>query len=278
MLTRALLALLIVSASVGASVRSFDGVEWKVDSTRYDATLYWQLEPSVTVSFYKQAGLPVEFRLSAPNLIEKANNATLFIMSSPLKAYKNKEPVGELIKSGRRLSDGREITFVSDVPRLLDAMAKGDWGVVELQMPSGVQNVLEIPAIDFIQPLQEFNNRRSVFPLLGWEQGKEYAVQFDVAGYALGQDQKDGLKDLVDLIAYDGEVTSIEIDGHTDLTGHRLNNLTLSQQRAGAVQAYLLELGVDAGLITAVRHHGQRYPIPGASHQENRRVEVRLFR
>ena len=278
MLTRVLLALLMVSASVGASVRSFDGVEWIVESSKYDATLYWQLKPSITVSFYKQAGLPVEFRLSAPNLIGKADHAALYIMSSPLKPYKNKEPIDEVVKSGRRLSDGRKIALFSDVPRLLDAMAKGDWGVVELQMPSGVQNVLEIPAIDFIQPLQAFNDSRSVFPLMGWEQAKDFNVRFDVAGHRLGTEQKRDLKDLVDLIHYDGEVTSIEIDGHTDLTGHRLQNLTLSQQRARTVQDYLLALGVEAELITAVRHHGQRYPISGASHQENRRVEVRLFR
>ncbi|KEQ16027.1 hypothetical protein GZ77_06055 [Endozoicomonas montiporae] len=268
----------MVSASVGASVRSFDGVEWKVESSRYDATLYWQLEPSVIVSFYKQAGLPVEFRLLAPNLIEKADNASLFIMSSPLKPYKNKEPVGEVLKSGRRMSDGRQIEFVGEVPKLLDAMSKGDWGVVELQMPSGVQNVLEVPAIDFLKPLQAFNDKRSVLPLLGWEQGKETTLHFDVSEYRLNSKNRQDLQDLVGLIAYDGEVTSIEVDGHTDLTGHRLNNLTLSQQRARAVQDYLMELGIDEELITAVRHHGQRYPVPDASHQENRRVEIRLFR
>lgn len=278
MLIRVILAL-VMFASIEVSARPFNGIEWKVESKKYEAVLSWQPEESINVEFYKQAGLPMEFRVTAPNLVAKADEAALFVMNSPLKVSKRKEPVGRIQKQRPdRLADGRRVVFSESAPLLLDAMAAGDWGVIEMEMPSGVLSVLEIPAIDFIKPLEEFNNRRSAFPLLGWEQGSDYQVYFDVAQYELGEEQKRGLKDLVDLIAYDGEVRSIEIDGHSDITGHRLQNLTLSQQRAHSVRQYLSGLGVEEALFSAVRHHGQRYPISGAAHQENRRVDVKLFR
>ena len=237
------------------------------------------------VEFYKQAGQPIELRLNAPFLIEEAEKASLFIMSSPLKISKKKIPVEtlKLVETLEkndpiRLSNGRQIDFTHDVLTLMDAMSKGDWGVVELLLPSGVQTVIEIPAIDFINPLRAFNDKRNAFPMLGWEQGKEYTIHFDLARFELTDFQKKQLRELVELINYDGEVVSIEIDGHTDLSGHRLQNLTLSQQRTQAVKTYLSGQGLPESMFTAVRHHGQRYPLPKAGAAENRRVEIRLSR
>ena len=275
MLVKIFLALLL-SMQVSAYERSFDGVEWQVQSTKYDASLYWQLDSSIYLTFYKQAGLPLELRLGAPHIIQQSENASLYVISSPLTTTKNKIFLGQVDQSAGRLSDGFEVVFNQDVSRLLSAMSKGDWGLLEMKMSSGLHRMIEIPAIDFIKPLEAFNAHRNSFPLLGWKQGEHSFIRFDVDSYELGWQQKRLLKDLADLIAYDGEVKSIEVDGHTDITGHRLNNLTLSQKRAQSVRDYLIQIGVDESLFEAVRYHGQRYPISGASHQENRRVEIRL--
>lgn len=55
--------------------------------------------------------------------------------------------------------------------------------------------------------------------------------------------------------------TSVVIEGHTDNVGSKAGNTALSQKRADAVRAYLVEkLGVDAGRISA-RGFGPAQPI-----------------
>jgi outer membrane protein OmpA-like peptidoglycan-associated protein/uncharacterized protein YidB (DUF937 family) len=69
---------------------------------------------------------------------------------------------------------------------------------------------------------------------------------------------------------------SIEIAGHTDNTGDPASNLTLSQQRAEAVQSYLVQHGVPATMLTA-KGYGDTRPIATNDTEEgkfrNRRIE-----
>ncbi len=67
----------------------------------------------------------------------------------------------------------------------------------------------------------------------------------------------------------------IRIEGHTDSSGGRAMNLTLSQKRAQAVADFLVSQGVAAGRLE-VRGYGFDRPLSGrpASAGENRRVEA----
>ena len=67
-----------------------------------------------------------------------------------------------------------------------------------------------------------------------------------------------------------------EIDGHTDNTGEAAHNLTLSQQRADAVQTQLIKMGIDASRLTT-KGFGDTKPIDSndtpSGKANNRRVE-----
>ena len=77
------------------------------------------------------------------------------------------------------------------------------------------------------------------------------------------------------------DVKAIYIDGYSDDTGRRPQNLELSKQRAQGVVDYLVDKGADPKLIT-MRYFGSRYPVArgrsAAARAENRRVTVRVER
>ena len=73
------------------------------------------------------------------------------------------------------------------------------------------------------------------------------------------------------------ETQNVVLEGHTDATGADAYNLSLSQRRAAAVKAYLVEVhGIDAQRLRD-RGLGEQQPIDGIDPfaPENRRVQFR---
>jgi outer membrane protein OmpA-like peptidoglycan-associated protein len=75
----------------------------------------------------------------------------------------------------------------------------------------------------------------------------------------------------------DRKSTSISAIGHTDTSGSKDYNLTLSKQRANAVKALLIKQGINPESI-AVTSHGKENPLIATGDNviepKNRRVEV----
>jgi outer membrane protein OmpA-like peptidoglycan-associated protein/uncharacterized protein YidB (DUF937 family) len=70
--------------------------------------------------------------------------------------------------------------------------------------------------------------------------------------------------------------TVIEISGHTDNTGDASSNMQLSRQRAEAVQAYLVQQGVNPAMLTATGYGDTRATASNdtdAGRFQNRRIE-----
>jgi len=87
----------------------------------------------------------------------------------------------------------------------------------------------------------------------------------------------DRLKIVAD--ALKGTTRNVLVEGHTDSTGKRETNMTLSQARAETVRKYLIDGGIPAGQIKAVGIGPDR-PVAdnktSAGRAKNRRVEVIL--
>ncbi|NKF20818.1 OmpA family protein [Solimonas marina] len=71
----------------------------------------------------------------------------------------------------------------------------------------------------------------------------------------------------------------VEVDGHTDSKGSDAYNMKLSEQRAKAVKAYLVDQGIDASRMTT-RGYGETMPIADngtdEGREKNRRVELKI--
>jgi OOP family OmpA-OmpF porin len=102
-------------------------------------------------------------------------------------------------------------------------------------------------------------------------------VNFEINKAVLLPESRDILGDVAQSLVANPEVT-VEVAGHTDNTGPRALNDSLSLARAEAVKAFLIERGVEAGRMTV---HGYAWDQPVASNKtasgraQNRRVELR---
>jgi OmpA-OmpF porin, OOP family len=102
-----------------------------------------------------------------------------------------------------------------------------------------------------------------------------HGILFDIDKASLKPESMGTINGIYDLLKKDPAL-KFEIDGHTDNTGSSPHNLTLSQQRADAVMAQLVTMGIDASRLSS-KGFGDTKPIADNSSPEgkanNRRVE-----
>jgi len=117
---------------------------------------------------------------------------------------------------------------------------------------------------------------------------------FDFDKATLKDEGKDALSSVAKVLLerkYDPAKTKLEIDGHTDRLGKEAHNQKLSQERADATRAFLIEKGIPESMISAVGK-GSAEPITKpedckkvmknrkkliACYAPDRRVEVEIF-
>jgi outer membrane protein OmpA-like peptidoglycan-associated protein len=107
-------------------------------------------------------------------------------------------------------------------------------------------------------------------------------VYFEFDKYDLTKDAIHNLDSLSKLITkYAAKVEKIEIGGHCDSMGEHSYNDHLSNQRATAVNDYLISKGVKDSLIKHVDYFGKRKPITNNNDSieraKNRRVEITVY-
>jgi outer membrane protein OmpA-like peptidoglycan-associated protein len=107
----------------------------------------------------------------------------------------------------------------------------------------------------------------------------ESGLIFQLNSSDIGESYKSDLASAAEVFKKYPE-TNIVIEGHTDDTGPDDYNMTLSEKRAKAVQAFLEAKGVKADRMTA-KWYGEtqpKYPNDSeANRQKNRRVELAIF-
>lgn len=103
-----------------------------------------------------------------------------------------------------------------------------------------------------------------------------YGILFDLDSAVIRSESKPVLEEVLGVLK--GEPNwKVIIEGHTDSSGGDNHNLTLSQQRAEAVKAYLVAGGIDGGRLQA-KGLGAGKPVADNATElgraQNRRVEL----
>ena len=108
----------------------------------------------------------------------------------------------------------------------------------------------------------------------------EGAIHFKVGSSEILKKSYPLLKDIGDIMHDHPEVLKIRVEGHTDNKGNDKKNKELSQVRAEAVVAYLVDHGVEASRMVA-QGFGEEKPIADnktkEGREENRRVEIHVL-
>jgi outer membrane protein OmpA-like peptidoglycan-associated protein len=103
-------------------------------------------------------------------------------------------------------------------------------------------------------------------------------IFFETNKYDLKPESHTELDKLIDLMTNNPSL-KIEISGHTDDQGTAQYNQTLSEQRAKAVNDYLVKHGIDQGRLT-FKGYGQTKPVATNDTEEgraqNRRTEITI--
>ena len=182
-----------------------------------------------------------------------------------------------------RLTDagGKETTATTDATGTFKFLDLGPGAVsmkVEAQGYMNHVNTADVRASEDTRAALTVNKRPkiSLVKVLGNEIKLSRQIHFEPDSAKILGDSNALMEEIADVLQRNPNIRKIEIQGHTDNSGSRERNQTLSEARANAVRTWLVKAGVDGDRILA-KGYGQERPIAPnvtpANKAKNRRVQ-----
>ncbi|WP_413112619.1 OmpA family protein [Thaumasiovibrio sp. DFM-14] len=273
--------LVLISFFTNANViqESLDKVNWVFTGTRFQCQMETRLRFDGEVKVTARSASPLSFELTTHQRPYVVDHATLTLNAAPWDEHKQ---LRGLING---VAVGEKTVRFDNTPSLhylLNEMERGAWGQVSVQYHQYQDSKhWDIPSVNFSSAYQQMKLCMSELMPIDFATARDNYFLFELGQSSLSARQQQLIRDIAALMAFDPAISRVLVDGHTDNSGDRLKNLTLSRQRAEMVKQAFVDAGVAPSRIH-VRSHGQRYPkndnATEAQRRENRRVQVRLQR
>ncbi|UQA59068.1 OmpA family protein [Polyangium aurulentum] len=188
---------------------------------------------------------------------------------------------------------GAVVRLVDSTGKELTATADGNGAISFRDLPPGHVtlrseaagfmnhlNEADVRAMDEVKVALAMNKRPAARAAQVKVQGNEIKisrqVHFETDSAKILGDSNTLLEEIADVLQQNQKIKKVEIQGHTDSTGGRERNQTLSDQRANSVRNWLIQAGVDGNRLVA-KGYGQDKPlvpnVTPANRAKNRRVQ-----
>lgn len=271
--------LLAMVRPVGAAsfAAGLDTSTWVVQPSALECRMQHRIPAFGDAVFVRAAGHPLQFRLESWQARMRAGKA-LIAAEPPVWNTGPPTDLGQVrVLAGRnpvRLGEQQAL-------RVLDELGRGRNFVFAQPAGPDAAGTLRVAlsAVNFRGVYREYMDCMAALLPVSFTEASKSVLLFGGQQWQLGPRSRERLELVARYVQADPGIGRVLVDGHTDRRGRAEDNRRLSRQRAHAVTAYLLQLGVPEDMITT-RYHGERYPVTGkrASASANRRVSVRLER
>lgn len=276
-LSLALLLGLALPAQALTFQTRMENVRWAVDGDQFECRLSQQVDGYGEAMFVRRAGERPVFQLSAWSNLMRPGPARLFNDAPPWRPGTAAQALG----SGT-VSAGPTVMQLpyQQAGQMLAGLSAGLQPTIQRSSISDAgQITVVVSSVGYRQAWDDFQSCTSDLLPMNIDQISRSAIGFPTGGAVLDAEARQRLDVALAYIEADSDISRIQLDGHSDNVGDRLSNRELSRQRVLAIQAYLVERGVDEALINT-RFHGERYPVAAnnsaGGRAKNRRVTLRL--
>lgn len=253
-------------------------VEWTVEGDRFECRLAQPVKGFGQGEFVRRAGEDPIFKLQAQEAWLSRGSATLMAAAAPWRVNQTDIHLGIVLvtQTGNSMQASQQ-----QAGRLLSALLEGRGPLIRHRTGQGDALEVRILPVHFSDAYQRYLTCTAGLLPYNFEQLKQTRIAFKDTNMVLSESAQGRLQAIVDYLKEDPTVNQIELDGHSDSWGNRLNNREISRRRALTVKEFFVAQGVPEEQIV-VRFHGERYPLKpntsAANRALNRRVNVVLSR
>lgn len=176
--------------------------------------------------------------------------------------------------------------FDGDLPEqaawtMLSELEKGFWPTLYYQdwYSEFDKIAVALNASNFHAPYEQFVQCVSNLLPYSFDDIKYTVLTYKFGGSELTKASKRKLDMIGAYLQEDPELELVLLDGYTDSYGGKSKNQEVSVQRADAIRAYFVDMGVDSSRIDVTGHGERRHAAPNAtanSRAKNRRVVIRM--